>query len=78
MALIITTVTVGAEARIWQIWPEGGGSTPAIQSAVDSAASDAGTYPFGVTIGAFTAKISGCTGTDVQRESWGSIESIYC
>ncbi|MDD4858266.1 MAG: hypothetical protein PHD74_09215 [Candidatus Krumholzibacteria bacterium] len=36
-----------------------------------------GDNPCSATIGAFTGTIPGCTGTAVQRESWGAIKSIY-
>ena len=33
--------------------------------------------PCNVKIGAFTGTLPGCTGTAVERSSWGSIKSIY-
>ena len=50
MVLAVTMTAFGAEAKTWNVYPNGSGSTPTIQSAVDSAISGdviliaAGTY----------------------------------
>jgi hypothetical protein len=50
MAIAVTVTACGAKAKTWYVYPNGSGSTPTIQSAVDSAVSgdniliSAGTY----------------------------------
>jgi len=39
MVLAVTMTAFGAEAKTWNVYPNGSGSTPTIQSAVDSAVS---------------------------------------